>query len=227
MRRIVFLASVALGMCSASPPLSATPIIVSYTGVLTEGYATNLFVQQPNDPPFYTGSLAGTSANITLRFNTGQGTFTEDTNSSSLTAIYPTRFAQASLFLSNGFNVSFGNFGGLGTDQAVIGSTQQAISFDVTDPFVEFGQLNASVFNSAIDPSIVQNTNLTNIPLQVSFSFGLGGNEDFHGSFNSGDFSISVPLPPAPEASTWAMLLIGFAGIGFAAYRRKRNFITA
>jgi hypothetical protein len=28
---------------------------------------------------------------------------------------------------------------------------------------------------------------------------------------------------PVPEPSTWAMLLLGFAGIGFAAYRRKNS----
>jgi PEP-CTERM motif-containing protein len=26
-----------------------------------------------------------------------------------------------------------------------------------------------------------------------------------------------------PEPATWAMLLIGFAGIGFAAYRRRKH----
>jgi PEP-CTERM motif-containing protein len=30
-----------------------------------------------------------------------------------------------------------------------------------------------------------------------------------------------------PEPLTWAMLLIGFAGIGFAAYRSKRNLVMA
>jgi PEP-CTERM motif-containing protein len=28
--------------------------------------------------------------------------------------------------------------------------------------------------------------------------------------------------PPVPEPSTWAMMLLGFAGLGFAAYRRGR-----
>ena len=28
--------------------------------------------------------------------------------------------------------------------------------------------------------------------------------------------------PPVPEPSTWAMMLIGFAGLGFAGYRRRR-----
>jgi PEP-CTERM motif len=30
-----------------------------------------------------------------------------------------------------------------------------------------------------------------------------------------------VVLAAVPEPSTWAMLIIGFAGIGFMAYRRK------
>jgi hypothetical protein len=37
-----------------------------------------------------------------------------------------------------------------------------------------------------------------------------------------GDFD-NVVLSAVPEVSTWCMLLIGFAGIGFAAYRRKNN----
>jgi hypothetical protein len=28
---------------------------------------------------------------------------------------------------------------------------------------------------------------------------------------------------PVPESSTWAMMLVGFAGLGFAGYRRSRR----
>jgi hypothetical protein len=31
-----------------------------------------------------------------------------------------------------------------------------------------------------------------------------------------------VPPPSVPEPSTWAMMLIGFAGLGYAGYRRAR-----
>lgn len=31
----------------------------------------------------------------------------------------------------------------------------------------------------------------------------------------------TLPVPPVPELSTWAMLLMGFAGIGFVTYRRR------
>jgi hypothetical protein len=50
-------------------------------------------------------------------------------------------------------------------------------------------------------------------------SFPLGGLE------NSG-VRIDV-LPPVPEPSTWAMLLIGFTGIGLMTYRRRRLSVFA
>jgi hypothetical protein len=31
----------------------------------------------------------------------------------------------------------------------------------------------------------------------------------------------------APELSTWAMILLGFAGLGFAGYRRTRVAVSA
>jgi len=34
-------------------------------------------------------------------------------------------------------------------------------------------------------------------------------------------FQVAVVAPAVPEASTWAMLLLGFTGLGFMAYRRK------
>jgi hypothetical protein len=31
----------------------------------------------------------------------------------------------------------------------------------------------------------------------------------------------AVSVSAVPEASTWAMILLGFAGVGFLSYRRK------
>jgi hypothetical protein len=39
------------------------------------------------------------------------------------------------------------------------------------------------------------------------------------GAFNA---SFSLSGSPVPEPSTWAMMLLGFAGLGFAGYRRAR-----
>jgi hypothetical protein len=45
---------------------------------------------------------------------------------------------------------------------------------------------------------------------QVSISWG-------------GPYRYAAPVAPVPELSTWAMLLIGFTGIGFVASRRRRT----
>jgi hypothetical protein len=42
---------------------------------------------------------------------------------------------------------------------------------------------------------------------------------DGTGSF-SGTLTISSAVP---EPSTWAMMILGFCGLGFMAYRRKQN----
>ncbi len=34
---------------------------------------------------------------------------------------------------------------------------------------------------------------------------------------------VNVAVPAVPEPSTWAMMLLGFAGIGFIAYRRRNR----
>jgi PEP-CTERM motif len=48
----------------------------------------------------------------------------------------------------------------------------------------------------------------------------------FNGGGGGGSFvwdPTAVPPQPVPEPSTWAMMLIGFAGLGFAGYRASRK----
>ena len=52
--------------------------------------------------------------------------------------------------------------------------------------------------------------------------FGItGGNPVVYNG--SGYVSINFVGPPVPEPSTWAMMLVGFAGLGYAGYRRARK----
>jgi hypothetical protein len=41
------------------------------------------------------------------------------------------------------------------------------------------------------------------------------------------DFNLTLGATAVPEASTWAMMLIGFAGLGYAGYRRRRALAPA
>jgi hypothetical protein len=43
----------------------------------------------------------------------------------------------------------------------------------------------------------------------------------FYGNFGIDNLSFVGTATSTPEPSTWAMLLIGFAGIGYAGYRQR------
>ncbi len=51
--------------------------------------------------------------------------------------------------------------------------------------------------------------------------------KDFTGNGELHDYPFAGTIPSAPEASTWAMMLLGFSGLGFAAYRRSRKTAVA
>jgi len=50
-------------------------------------------------------------------------------------------------------------------------------------------------------------------------AFDDGGGQQADGDYN--DLVLQFTVTAVPEPTTWAMMLIGFAGIGFLAYRRK------
>jgi PEP-CTERM motif len=61
------------------------------------------------------------------------------------------------------------------------------------------------------------------VPFNTSLTLNQGDTIEFAviqglGSQNTG---LDVSISAVPEPSTWAMLLLGFAGVGFVAYRRK------
>jgi hypothetical protein len=53
------------------------------------------------------------------------------------------------------------------------------------------------------------------------FKFSSATTVQATGFLNTTHLSVVVTPGAVPESSTWAMLLIGFAGVGFMAYRRK------
>jgi PEP-CTERM motif-containing protein len=70
-----------------------------------------------------------------------------------------------------------------------------------------------------------------NMPVTLDANFSYGPNDGSGGGFFQffdlnedplDDFNlVTTAMTSTPEPSTWAMMILGFAGIGFMAYRRK------
>jgi hypothetical protein len=71
-----------------------------------------------------------------------------------------------------------------------------------------------SVSDSGPDNFVWAGSNLSSGGYDISRNFALGGMEA------SQAFTLSN-VSAVPESSTWAMMILGFAGVGFMAYRRK------
>ena len=62
------------------------------------------------------------------------------------------------------------------------------------------------------------------VPFGLIFS-GTAESVDFTGTADEIGFS-AVTLGSVPEPSTWVMMIVGFAGLGFAGHRAKRKNIA-
>jgi hypothetical protein len=69
--------------------------------------------------------------------------------------------------------------------------------------------------------------NFANCPCADALAFSSGLASALDADPGIGSFLIRPFTPAVPEPSTWAMMILGFAGLGFMAYRRKSAAIAA
>ena len=78
-----------------------------------------------------------------------------------------------------------------------------------------------ATWNIALCPPDGSDCGLQPIFVDLSFTMPDGDNSIQFGWFGNYDY-----FPPGvPESSTWAMMLIGFAGLSFMVYRRKSKLV--
>jgi hypothetical protein len=164
---------------------------------------------------FSVGSLGWTSgANVGIGLDTNEIGATEGLT-----------FQTLVLTLYNSAGVALGSFSGNGPvfiPQDVL-AQQQGNGNSVFDIRLDAAQ--QIQYNLIINNPL--NGGVNNIYEGLSASFGCiviaegcGPSSDGADSFLAFNASIA---PPIPEASTWAMMLLGFLGIGFMAYRRHKG----
>jgi len=81
---------------------------------------------------------------------------------------------------------------------------------------------NPTALNSVFPPGSPPDLSLLDVATFTVFNLDLN---ETAGGFSSGTITLLTgpTITPVPEPSTWAMLLIGFSAIGFAAHRRARR----
>ena len=79
-------------------------------------------------------------------------------------------------------------------------------------------QVTNAAFGNTTDPAVLARSSVVTGALYFHNVGGIDPNSD-------GPFDVIVNAA-VPEASTWAMMLIGFAGLGFAGYQKRRTRIA-
>jgi hypothetical protein len=128
---------------------------------------------------------------------------------------------------ASGPNGFVGNpFGGTGS--TIANSTGGVVGtyVDPTGSFALVGAYTGGLGFTDTVPFTIGSSDTITVPTGATLLyFGLPDAAGFNGvsgyyQDNSGSFDVVVT--PVPEATTWAMMILGFFGVGFMAYRRKR-----
>jgi hypothetical protein len=211
--------------------LSSLAILVATTAV---AQATTLTGNMTSDNAFfaYLGTSPSTLGTLVASGNDWTASF----------VLPPTGLAPGA---TNYLNIEAINYGGPGGFSAVLNLSDTGFQFAngsqtlTTDPSnlaSWLGGYNSS--NSAVTPQTwIQPTGFVLQDLSYSWGNRAGtpnwiwpsdpssSSDQFNTcGFCTVDFSVAITsVGGVPEPSTWAMLLLGFAGVGFIAYRRKQN----
>jgi hypothetical protein len=171
-------------------------------------------------------STGGTAAPAALDATIGSFSNTSDGALSGAFAFGDTNFRSAKLFRITA-SVTWKDAPGSEIDVAWF--ADPANEQGGANPFVAPGsEFDSTEFDSPVSGSGTQ-TFVDTVVLRLSGPFSLTLQGDLLGFPSGGTVSATESVTAVPEASTWTMLIAGFAGLGIAGYRvsRKRNALAA
>ena len=239
MRMLGYVAALVSGLIFASPATEASAeiITVTYTGIVTGGWDT-------------TGVFGSTAANAyvgdtyteVFKFDSTLGSTSIATNSTQYAGNYslsggpnnPDHSVSPAISVTMTLN---GHSYTLGGD-----SSGLLTGLNIPPGFGEQSELNTTLADNGIGSASAHltspNGGNAGVPASIFIPYtyvaqaGDDGNADFllaigpsgldvHTLASEVQLSVSDSVGAVPEPSTWAMMVLGFAGIGFMAYRRK------
>jgi hypothetical protein len=214
-------------------PASASLVAAICDNSLCSGGATHAIIVQDNgagDTSSVTGAINFTTSAFGFSFlvNTSQSkpligsatapqldlTFTATSDAAGGSVFL---FASDTDFRTGGpYLLAIGgtNSGGSGTvtGRAWGGTSNTALDFSPANLFDSIGPLSGTSFSGSAGATLTPTVNPFSLTLGAAITRTTAGT-------TTGDVNLSA----VPEPSTWAMMIIGFFGIGFLAYRRQSH----
>jgi hypothetical protein len=226
--------TVAAGLtCAASLPsaaLSSTILTNAAVNVWiynpstfgTQADNSNFVTSTPSTYQFsYTGSLNWINANPEGGSNTGQ----DFLNGNVASATFATPAEQAA-FLATTLSNPAQTVATFVQITGILNSTSPLSGFITHDDGASFYVNGVNLIPGVAGPTVVENTNLSN---SAAFYNNASYTLDYV-EFNGSPAELALNIvggnltTDVPEPSTWAMMILGFFGIGFMAYRRQSKF---
>lgn len=202
---------------------SANATLILTGGSLAAGSTTNTNDIIGTQTGYFGGNLSeNTTYSITFTYLGKEAGFTNDfVFTIGNVQVFTTASAANATYTATGLGAGFVPFkfdtNLTGTPGSVANGSNAAHNAATPNFFVSFGTFAGNVFTG------------TNALSGLTGVIGL----DDNGGSNDGDYDDLVVKfevterggqgPAAPEPATWAMMLLGFAGVGFMAYRRKNR----
>ena len=216
--RNVLLTTIALGAIGAATSAGANTIDIGYSFSAGGAPATIATASTPGSAIYATPALGGFNSNIVTGsdfFPLDLGATTEDSAKGGTAPIY--------LYISETgvtYNASKLTFTiGLGEGPLPKGwSVTEFVFSDSTDATYGKGTLLATdTFGAAGGSTLFTVTS----PVPFGTPFSVTQEIAITPGLANGNDLSSVGITTIPETSTWAMMTLGFAGLGYAAFRRS------
>jgi hypothetical protein len=205
MRKLLF-ASAATGLGLLVSGVSAQAALEKFDVSFTAGGFASAYGQlAPEDP--VTGSF-------TILFDPTL-TYTDSTTGITLTSLNitlgsPLSFDYSPTTNGNGF-----------ADELVVGGLEDGAGTVQIDPSTNDFILHIYTFTAgAVFQQVVYSQTIYSAAEWYNDPLGVGGSVIGYGS-------VTVTEVPVPEPSTWAMMLLGFASLGFLGYRKRGALAAA
>lgn len=201
-RFLIAAAAAGFGVFSATPGYSAV-VTMNFSGTYDRGQSTGVPVDgiSPNTGLTVSGSLIFNSSDLSPNGNASD----ELSYAGSVTTFTATVVGYSPYSAPSVVNLFMSKTNYPGPNQYF-----EADAIPVTNVTMALDSSSSpSLFGSSADPgSFFSQTNLPG---------------EFYLQDSSGKlvFDVSVNVSAVPEPSTWAMMILGFLGVGFVAYRKK------